>query len=375
MALLGSLCRLPQPPSGHLLMPTFERFTRTLGIHYPLIQAPMAGVSTPELAAAVSNAGALGSLGIGASNAAQASEMIERTQSLTSKPFNVNVFCHTPAVSDNERERAWLAHLAPLFEEVGAPLPEVLHAIYPSFLESPATLNVLLELKPAVVSFHFGLPTQDQLRALRKAGITTMATATNLDEGRQIAGAGVDMIVAQGIEAGGHRGMFDTAAVDERLSTSLLVRHLTRHLDVPVIAAGGIMDGYGIRAALDVGAAAAQLGTAFILCPESAANTAYRAALKDERATRTRLTTAISGRPARGIVNRLVEHAERPDSPLPAAYPMTYDATKQLNAVAAGKGEHGFAAQWAGQGAPLAREMPAAALVERLINEWQEGIE
>jgi nitronate monooxygenase len=246
-----------------------------------------------------------------------------------------------------------------------------LDAIYPSFLESRETFELLLELKPAVVSFHFGLPPAAQIQAFRDAGMLTMATATDLAEARRIVDAGVDMIVAQGIEAGGHRGLFDPEAPDERLSTAVLVRLLVHHLDVPVIAAGGIMDGHGIRAMLDLGAAAAQLGTAFILCPESSANAAYRAALRDERATRTRLTSAISGRPARGIVNRLIEHGEAPGSPPPAAYPMAYDAAKRLNAAAVAQGEHDFAAQWAGQGAPLAREMPAAELVKRLMEEWR----
>lgn len=350
-------------------MSASERLTRALGIHHPLIQAPMAGVSTPELAAAVSNAGALGSLGLGASSPAQGRALIERTRALTAQPFNVNLFCHAPAPRDAAREAAWLRHLAPLFEELGAAPAAGLEALYPSFLESRETFELLLELRPAVVSFHFGVPPRAQLQALRAAGMLTLATVTSLAEAQRVVDAGVDMLVAQGIEAGGHRGLFDPQASDEGLSTAVLVRLLVRQLDVPVIAAGGIMDGAGIRAMLDLGAAAAQLGTAFILCPESAADAAYRAAFKDPWAIRTRLTCVISGRPARGIVNRLIEHGEAPGSPRPAAYPMAYAAAKRLNAAALAQGRHDFAAQWAGQGAPLAREMPATELVQRLLEE------
>ena len=347
-------------------------FLARLGITYPIIQAPMAGTSTPALATAVSNAGGLGSLGIGANTVAQARQMIADTRALTDKPFNINVFCHAPAQRDAVREAAWLQHLAPLFAEVGADLPATLNEIYPTFVQDASALQMLLELRPAVVSFHFGLPSATAIAALREAGIFTMATATNLQEAALIEQAGVNAIVAQGIEAGGHRGMFDPEAVDERWSTAVLVRMLVRQTALPVIAAGGIMDGAGIRAMLDLGAAAAQLGTAFILCPESAANASYRQNLRSERAARTQLTAAISGRPARGMVNRLIAHGEATGSPPAAGYPMAYDAAKQLHVAASQLGNHEFAAQWAGQGAPLAREMPAAELVELLVREWQQ---
>ena len=347
-------------------MQSSHPFFSQLSIQYPIIQAPMAGTSTPRLAAAVSNAGALGSLGIGASTAAQARAMIEETRALTDKPINVNVFCHAPARRDAGVEAAWLAHLAPLFDEAGAPVPASLEEIYRTFNDDEESFRMLLALRPEVVSFHFGLPSGERLAALRAAGIRTMATATNLQEALRIEQAGIDAIVAQGIEAGGHRGMFDPEATDERLSMAVLVRLLVKRTKLPVIAAGGIMDGAGIRAALDLGAAGAQLGTAFILSPESAANDAYRANLQSERAAVTALTAAISGRPARGIVNRIVSHGA---SGMPAAYPVAYDAAKQLHAVAAKAGNHEYAAHWAGQGAPLARALPAAELVETLVRE------
>lgn len=351
-------------------MPIPQPLLARLGVQLPIIQAPMAGVSTPALAAAVSNAGGLGSLGIGASTVDQARQMIEETRALTSRAFSVNVFCHAPAQRDAAREAAWLAHLAPLFAEAGATPPASLAEIYRSFLEDEAMFELLLTLRPAVVTFHFGLPADRRIQALRQAGIYTMATATNLHEAAQIEQAGVDAIVAQGIEAGGHRGFFDPNAPDERLSTWVLLRLLLRQTRLPVIAAGGIMDGQGIRAALDLGAVAAQLGTAFILCPESAANASYRANLQSERAASTRLTSVISGRPARGLVNRLITFGEAAGSPAPADYPVAYDAAKQLNAAAARQNNPEFAAQWAGQGAPLARAMPAAQLISTLVSEW-----
>jgi nitronate monooxygenase len=347
-------------------MSTSQRFLDHLGLQHPIIQAPMAGVSTPRMAAAVSNAGGLGSLAIGAGTVVQARQMIEETRALTDRPFNVNVFCHAPAIRDARREAAWLAHLAPLFAELGAAVPTELDEIYQTFLGNEAAFALLLEQRPAVVSFHFGLPAQQQIAALRQAGIYTMATATSVREAALIEQAGIDAIVAQGVEAGGHRGVFDPQAPDERHSTSVLLRLLAGRTTLPLIAAGGIMDGQGIRAALDLGAAAAQLGTAFVLCPESSANAGYRANLQSERAASTRLTSVLSGRLARGMVNRLIDHGEAPGSPPPADYPVAYDAAKQLNAVASRHGDSDFAAQWAGQGAPLAREMGAAQLISAL---------
>ncbi|MFT3819384.1 MAG: nitronate monooxygenase [Rubrivivax sp.] len=357
-------------------MSTLHPFIARLGLRHPIIQAPMAGTATPALAAAVGNAGALGSLGIGASTPAQARQMIESTRALTAAPFNVNVFCHAPARRDTAREAAWLRHLAPLFQQAGAAPPAALDEVYRSFVGDDEAFEMLLQQRPAVVSFHFGLPPRDRIAALRAAGCLTLATATNLDEAAQIEVAGVDGIVAQGIEAGGHRGFFDPEANDERWSTAVLLRLLRQHTRLPLIAAGGIMDGAGIQAMLDLGAAAVQLGTAFVLCPESAASSAYRAQLKDpRRAAHTRLTAVLSGRPARGLVNRLIEHGEAPGSPPPAAYPLAYDAAKRLHAAAAAQGNIEFAAEfaahWAGQGAPLARELPAAELVQRLVDEWQ----
>ncbi|WP_342246884.1 NAD(P)H-dependent flavin oxidoreductase [Pseudomonas sp. OTU5201] len=343
--------------------------TRSLGIEHPIIQAPMVGVSTPALAAAVSNAGALGSIGIGASTPAQARAMLAQTRELTSRPFNVNLFCHRPAVADALREAAWLEHLKPLFAEFDAEPPAAIREIYKSFLDDSEMAQMLLDERPPVVSFHFGLPPQEWIDALKGAGIRLLASATTLEEARLLEAAGVDAIVAQGIEAGGHRGVFEPEKGDAGIGTLALVRLIARNCRLPVIAAGGIMDGQGIKAAMALGAQAAQLGTAFVPCPESAANTAYRAALKSERAYQTRITAAISGRPARGMVNRLWTDLDTSDAPALPDYPNTYDAAKALHAAASAKGCNDFAVQWAGQGAPLAREMPAADLVKVLVEE------
>lgn len=341
----------------------------TLGIELPIIQAPMAGVSTPAMAAAVSNAGALGSIGVGATDAAGARRMIADVRERSQRPLNVNVFCHQPATADAKVEAAWLDHLRPHFERFGVAPPAMLREIYRSFVVDDAMLAALITEKPRVVSFHFGLPSAAYIRTLRDAGIVLVASATSVAEGRAAANAGVHAVVAQGYEAGGHRGVFDPEAHDDRLGTMALTRLLVRQLDIPVIAAGGIMDGAGIAAALRLGAAAAQLGTAFIACPESAADAGYRAALASDVANHTVITRAISGRPARCLRNRFTEMGASVAPDQIPAYPIAYDAGKALHAAAKAAHESGYGAQWAGQGAPLARALPAADLVAALVRE------
>ena len=347
-------------------VPTFAR----LGLTVPLIAAPMAGVSTPELAAAVSNAGGLGSIAVGATDANGARAMIAEVRERTSRAFNVNLFAHAPPPRDVQREAAWLAFLRPYFADFGAEPPLSLRPAYPSFAEDASVLDAVIDAAPSAVSFHFGLPPAEVVTALKQRGVLLLATATSRDEARAAAAAGIDVIVAQGIEAGGHRGMFDPAADDDALTTLALTRLLVRDARLPVVAAGGVMDGAGIAAALALGAAAAQLGTAFIVCPESAADEAYHAALAGPGADHTAMTSAISGRPARALANRFTALESAPPPP---AYPVAYDAGKALHAAAKAHGEHGFAAHWAGQGAPLARALPAAELVETLRRELEHA--
>jgi nitronate monooxygenase len=349
------------------------RFLDRVGIELPILQAPMAGVSTPALAAAVSNAGALGALSLAATDAAGARAMIAEVRAATTRPFNVNVFVHAPARRDPARESAWLAALAPTFRAHGAEPPATLRTIYPSLIEDHAMLAALVEATPPVVSFHFGLPDTESIAALRATGAVLLASVTSLAEGCAAQTAGIDAVVAQGWEAGGHRSVFDPTTRDEQLGTLALVRLLVRRLDVPVVAAGGIMDGAGIAAALSLGAAAAQLGTAFVACPESSASPAHRAALLAGDAAHTVMTAGISGRPARCLINQFTALAEelaaRTPPVTPPDYPIAYDAGKALHAAAAARGEEGYGAPWAGQGAPLARALSAPELVALLNRE------
>ncbi|TCM19505.1 nitronate monooxygenase [Novosphingobium sp. PhB165] len=344
-------------------------FLARLGLSIPLIQAPMAGTSTPALAAEVSNAGALGSLALGAIGPDEARRQIADLRARTDGPFNLNLFVHETPRPDPAGEQAWLDALAPLFREYGAQPPAALETIYDSFAGNTAMLEVVLEAKPAVVSFHFGLPDPETISALKAAGCLLLGSVTSLAEADLSLAAGIDVLVAQGWEAGGHRGMFDPDARDDRLGAFALTRLLARWGKLPVVAAGGIMDGADIRAALDLGAVAAQLGTAFIACPETSADTAYRGLLASDAASHTAMTRAISGRPARCLANRFTQFGERPDLPPVPAYPRTYHAGKALSAAAKAAGEPLYGAQWAGQGAPLARSIPAAQLVAQLAAE------
>jgi nitronate monooxygenase len=346
---------------------------RKLGIELPIIQAPMAGVSTPEMAAVVSEAGGLGSLATATVGAEVTQQMIAAVRARTDRPFQVNVFCHRPAIADAAREAAWLNRLRPDFARYGASPPDRLTEIYQSFLTDDAKLAVLLAERPAVVSFHFGLPARERIEALKSAGIVLLATATNLAEGKAAAVAGIDAVVAQGFEAGGHRGIFDPSAPDDQLGTTALTRLLVRKLDIPIIAAGGIMDGAGIAASLALGAIAAQLGTAFVACPESSADAGYRAAILGPAAEHTVMTCAISGRPARCLANRFTEFGATVEPDAIPDYPIAYGAAKSLHAAATAKGEFGYGAQWAGQSAPLARVAPAADLVATLRLEMDQA--
>ena len=347
--------------------------TDLLGIDLPLVQAPMAGVSPPAMAAAVSNAGALGSIAVGATDAAGARAMIAAVRERTQRPFNVNLFCHRPAVPDPAREAAWIERLHPAFAGVAAEPPAALTEIYTSFVADDAMLTMLLETLPEVVSFHFGLPSAAVIGALQDVGCVLFGCATNLAEAQALVDAGLDAVIAQGWEAGGHRGIFDPDGPDGRLGTMALVRQLAVALPVPVIAAGGLMDAADIAAARKAGAAAAQLGTAFLACDESLIDEGYRATLAGEAAHHTVMTRAISGRPARCLSNRFTALGEAVEPKAVPDYPIAYDAGKALHAAGKKHGEFGYGAQWAGTGAPRARPMPAARLVAELAGAFRSG--
>jgi nitronate monooxygenase len=340
-----------------------------LAIDHPIVQAPMAGVSTPEMAAAVSNAGALGSLGVGATDAKGARAMIAAFRERSRRSLNVNVFCHAPAKAAPVREAAWIARLRPEFDRIGATPPPALSEIYRSFLVDDEMLAAFVAERPKIVSFHFGVPSPDRVRALREAGIVLLGSATDLGEARRLVAAGVHAVIAQGYEAGGHRGVFDPEANDDQLGTLALTRIFARELPVPVLAAGGIMDGAGITAALRLGASGAVLGTAFVTTRESQADEGYRAAMASDAAHHTVMTRVISGRPARCLANRFTAlGAGVPPGDVPA-YPIAYDLGKALHVAGKRTGEFGFGAQWAGQGAPLARTLAAGDLVRELVAE------
>lgn len=338
-----------------------------LGIEYPILLSPMAGVTTPQLASEVSNAGALGALGLGASSITQCREQILATQALTNQPFQVNFFCHQTVQPCAEKHQQWLDYIRPEFEKWGAEIPSQLNCIYPSFLDGDEFLNVILETGVKIVSFHFGILHQHQIQALKQAGVITMITATNLVEAQAIEQAGIDVIIAQGVEAGGHRGIFH-AQRDGAMTTLELVKLLKQHISRPIIATGGLMTGQDIQQMLQAGADGVQLGTAFIQCSSSNANNAYRQTLFNQ--PKTQITSCISGRPARGIINQWhnLDTAQRPDV---ADYPYAYDVAKQLHGIASQQGNQDYAAFWAGTGVSKIRDLSAADLVKTLVQEMQ----
>jgi nitronate monooxygenase len=340
-----------------------------IGVDLPIIQAPMAGVATPALAAAVSNAGALGSIGIGTSTVDQVRTAIREIRAATDRPFHVNLFCDPPARVDPERDADWLAFLEPLFASFGAEPPSSLTNTSQSLLGNDALVDMLLVERPPVVSFHFGLPPAEVLTALRAAGMVLLGCATNLTDAHAIELAGLDAVIAQGIEAGGHRGVFDLDRPDERFSTMTLTRLLVQHLRIPVIAAGGVMDGAGIAACLALGASAAQLGTAFIACPESAADADYRRTLMSDASLNTVHTAAVSGRPARSIVTPYITATSNSTAPAVPDYPLPTSAYRALSAAALAAGNYDYGTRWAGQAARLARSLPAGELVATLMSE------
>lgn len=340
----------------------------TLGIKHPILLAPMAGVSTPELAAEVSNQGGFGSLGLGASSVDVAHKQILRTQELTDQPFQVNFFCHESSALNSEVSQKWIELFADKLNEFGADVPTTLNCIYPSFKDNDDFLNLVLETKPKAVSFHFGIPHAHQIQALKNAEIITLVSATNLAEAKAIEAAGIDIIIAQGIEAGGHRGIFNET-FDAAITTSDLVQLIKKNCTPPVIAAGGIMNGHQAKQFLELGADAVQLGTAFVQCKTSSANDTYRKALFDQPLTQ--ITASISGRPARGIINHWHKEIDTPNRPAVPAYPYTYDLGKQLHAAASKNNDYGYGAFWAGANVSEIRELEATDLINQLILEMQ----
>jgi nitronate monooxygenase len=339
-----------------------------LGTNLPIIQAPMAGVQDSRLVAAVSNAGGLGSLPCAMLSAAALREELETLKASTDRPFNLNFFAHTPPEPDHSAEQAWRTALAPYYREFG--LDEGVIANGPGRQPFNAEMaDIVEEFRPAVVSFHFGLPAPELLQRVKAAGATVLSSATTVEEALWLDGNGADGIIAQGLEAGGHRGIFLTQDMSTQMGTFALLPQVVAAVSVPVIAAGGIADARGVKAALALGAAAAQVGTAFMLCPEATTRSVHREALKSELARHTAITNLFSGGPARGIMNRVMRELG-PVSDVAPAFPLATNAIAPLRTAADANGSGDFSPLWCGQNASGCLEVPAAELVRRLAGNF-----
>lgn len=335
-------------------------------IEHPIILAPMAGAIDHLLAVEVAEAGGLGSLPCAMLNVQQIRDEYAKIRARTAKPININFFCHAAPMLNNAREAAWRERLAPYYRELGidpaAPVPTSNRTPFDA-----ALCELVLELKPEIVSFHFGLPDQVLYEKLRRENFIILSSATSVAEARWLAERGVDAVIAQGYEAGGHRGMFLTEDVAAQAGTFALVPQIADAVSVPVIAAGGIADARGIAAAFALGAAGVQIGTAYMFCPESKVSALHRAALKTARDDATVLTNLMTGRPARGFYNRVMRELG-PLSEAPA-FPLAGGALAPLRAKAEAAGSGDFSTMWSGQAASLGREIPARELTQKLVAE------
>jgi nitronate monooxygenase len=339
--------------------------TQRLGIERPIIQAPMAGVQGSALAIAVSNAGGLGSLPCALLSPEGIRAELGAIVGATDKPYNVNFFCHTPPAADARREAAWRNLLRPYYQEFGLDLAAIPSSAGRTPFSAEAA-DILSEFEPPIVSFHFGLPAPELLQRVRSWGAKILASATTLDEARWLEARGVDAIIAQGLEAGGHRGIFLSDDLTTQVGTLALVRQIVKAVGVPVIAAGGIADAAGVAAAMALGAAAVQIGTAYLLCPEATTTAVHRAALVGDAAGHTALTNVFTGRPARGIVNRIVREIG-PLSDVAPRFPLATAAVMPLRAKAEAQGSGDFSPLWAGQNVTGCKEIPAADLTRELV--------
>jgi nitronate monooxygenase len=337
-----------------------------LGIREPILQAPMAGATTPELAAAVTDAGGLGALGAAVLSPDELRRQVGAFRVLASGPLNVNFFVHTERPATDEAVARVSERLAGYYRELGIDVhPEPVSGA-PPFGEE--MLEVVLEIRPEVVSFHFGLPDQEAVAAIQETGARVLSTATTVGEAIDLAERGVDAIIAQGAEAGGHRGTHDADLPLSLVGTMALVPQVVDAVDVPVIAAGGIADGRGVAAAFVLGASGVQIGTAFLASPEAATHPEHRRALALARPEDTTVTTIFSGRPARALRNRLVAESTPADEADALPFPLQLSMTAPLGEPDL-PARDGFRAMWTGQGVGLTRPMPAGELVAQLVEE------
>ena len=335
-----------------------------LGIDLPIIQAPMAGAQGATLAAAVTNAGGLGSLPCALLDLGALRDELTTLRARADGPFNVNFFCHAPPAFDERRDAAWRAALAPYYAELAIDPRDI--AAGPGRRPFDADVADVVEpFEPAVVSFHFGLPEPALLARVRGWGAKVISSATTVDEARWLEAQGVDVIVAQGLEAGGHRGMFRTSDLHTQTGTMALVPQIVRAVRVPVVAAGGIADAAGVAAAFALGAAGVQAGTAYLLCPEAATNELHRRAIERGDSAVTAITNLFTGRPARGIVNRLMRELG-PLSDVAPDFPLATAAVAPLRAAAERRGADDFTPLWAGQNTSGCRAVPAAVVTHEL---------
>jgi nitronate monooxygenase len=333
-----------------------DRLTKLLGIEIPIIQAPMAGASTIAMAAAVSEAGGLGSLACAAMTAEQVRQAYADARAETHQALNLNFFAHAPASSDHAAARDWLGKLSPYFGEFGVEPPLGLSAgLIRPFDE--ATCQAVEEISPKIASFHFGLPAPALVQRIKSASVNIMSTATTVAEAVWLADHGCDAVIAQGIEAGGHRGMFLTTDISTQMGTMSLVPQIVDAVNIPVIAAGGVADARGIAAAFALGAAGVQIGTAYLLSDEAGVSPLYRMTVMSP-APVTAITNVMSGRPTRCVVNRAIRDLG-PMVPEPPAFPTGFAAMAPLKVAAEQAGLPDFSAHYCGQSAPLAKSLPA----------------
>ncbi|MCE8005247.1 NAD(P)H-dependent flavin oxidoreductase [Billgrantia ethanolica] len=338
--------------------------TRQLSIELPILQAPMAGVQGATLAVAVSEAGGLGALPCAMLTPEAMADKLQRIRSATSRPLNVNFFCHAPPLPDEARLTRWHRLLAPYYAEYGLDIDSVPAGAGRHPFDQ-AACDALEPFRPEVVSFHFGLPEAALIERVKGWGAVVLSSATTVEEARWLEAHGADAIIAQGLEAGGHRGMFLDEDVTTQLGTFALLPQVVAAVSLPVIAAGGIADARGVAAAFALGASAVQVGTAFLCCPEATTSALHRRVLQSEAARHTALTNLYTGRPARGIITRLMRE-QGPLSEAVPAFPLATAAIAPLRSAAEAAGSADFSPLWAGQNASSCREVPAAEVVRAL---------
>jgi nitronate monooxygenase len=348
------------------------RLLELLEIDVPIIQAPMAGAQGSELAAAVSAAGGLGSLPCAMLTPVSAREEVARIRTATNRGFLINFFCHQPPEADPAAETTWRERLAGYYSELGAAPPPADSSMARAPFDE-AFCRLVEEVRPKAVSFHFGLPRDDFLERVRKAGAKVLSSATTVREAQFLAGKSIDAVIAQGAEAGGHRGMFLTDDVAAQVGTFALLPQIVDAVEIPVIAAGGIADGRGIAAAFALGASGVQIGTAYLRTPEARISPLHKAALRAARDEDSVLTNVFTGRPARGIKNRFIRELGPLAGDAPA-FPLATGAIMPLRAKAEAGGSSDFSPLWTGQAGPLGREMPAGALTLALAEEALERL-